>query len=46
MENLNTVEILRVEDNPNDAELIIRALQKHILANQIHVVEDEAEVLE
>ena len=46
MENLNTVEILRVEDNPNDAELIIRGLQKQIFANQVHVVEDEAEVLE
>ena len=31
MENLNQVEILLVEDNPNDAELALRALRKIIL---------------
>jgi len=42
MENLNEVEILLVEDNPNDAELTIRALKKSNLANNIvHVVDGE-----
>lgn len=45
MENLNAVEILLVEDNPQDAELTIRALKKHNLANQIHLAEDGEEAL-
>jgi two-component system response regulator len=40
------VEILLVEDNPNDVELTLRALKKHNLANRIHVVRDGAEALE
>jgi len=40
MENFNAVEILLVEDNPQDAELMIRALRKQKLANRIHVAED------
>ncbi|HEY5616154.1 MAG TPA: response regulator [Bacteroidota bacterium] len=40
--NLNEVEILYVEDNPNDAELTIRALKKHNLANKlVHVMDGE-----
>lgn len=46
MNNMNAVEILLVEDNPQDAELTIRALRKHNLANQIYVAEDGAEALE
>lgn len=46
MENLNAVEILIVEDNPQDAELTVRALRKQNLANQIYVVEDGAEALD
>ncbi len=46
MGNYNAVEILLVEDNPQDAELTIRALRKHNLANQIYVVEDGEEALE
>jgi len=46
MENLNAVEILLVEDNPQDAELMIRALRKQNLANRIHVAEDGAEALD
>jgi CheY-like chemotaxis protein len=42
----NTVEILLVEDNPNDVELALRALKKNHLANRIHVVRDGAEALE
>jgi len=40
------VEILLVEDNPNDAELAIRALKKHNLANHVAVVTDGEEALE
>ena len=42
----NEVEILLVEDNPNDVELTLRALKKHNLANKIHVVKDGAEALD
>jgi two-component system, response regulator len=41
-----TVEILLVEDSPTDVELAVRALRKHNLANQLHVVRDGAEALE
>ena len=40
------VEVLLVEDNPNDVELTLRALKKHNLANKVHVVGDGAEALE
>jgi two-component system, response regulator len=46
MENFNAVEILLVEDNPQDAELMIRALRKQNLANPIHIAEDGAEALD
>jgi two-component system response regulator len=42
----NEVEILLVEDNPNDAELTLRALRKHHLANKVLHVKDGAEALE
>jgi len=42
----NTVEILLAEDDPNDVELTIHALQKHNLANRIHVVRDGEEALD
>jgi two-component system, response regulator len=35
-----------VEDSPTDVELAVRALRKHNLANQLHVVRDGAEALE
>ena len=41
-----TVEILLVEDNPNDEMLALHAFKKHNLANQVHVVRDGAEALE
>ena len=44
--NANEVEILLVEDNPNDAELTLRALKKHHLANKVLHVKDGAEALE
>lgn len=40
------VEILLVEDNPNDAELALRALKKNHLANQIAHVTDGEEALD
>ncbi len=40
------VNILLVEDNPNDVELTLRALKKHNLANQVRVVADGVEALE
>ena len=40
------VEILLVEDSPEDAELTIRALRRHKIANEIQVVEDGAEALD
>ncbi len=42
----DVVEILLVEDNPNDAELTIRALKKQNLANSLHWVKDGAEALD
>ena len=44
--NDHLVEILLVEDNPNDVELTLHALRKHKLTNSIHVVRDGAEALE
>lgn len=40
------VEILLVEDNPNDVELTLHALGRYRLTNRIHVVRDGAEALE
>ena len=40
------VEILLVEDNANDVELALHALQKNKLTNRIHVVRDGAEALD
>lgn len=42
----NRVEILLVEDNPTDAELCIRSLKKHNLANHLVWVKDGAEALD
>ena len=42
----NEVEILLVEDNPNDVELTLRALKKYNITNKVHVVKDGAEALE
>jgi len=40
------VEILLVEDNPDDVELAKHALKEHNLANVVHVSRDGAEALE
>ena len=42
----NAVEILLVEDSPEDLELALRALRKSKLTNRIHVARDGAEALE
>ena len=42
----NEVEILLVEDNPNDAELAIRALKAHNLANKVVWLKDGVEALD
>jgi two-component system response regulator len=46
MKNFDPVEILIVEDNPTDAELTIRALKKHNLANDLFVAEDGQQALD
>jgi two-component system, response regulator len=43
---MSDVEILLVEDNPEDAEITLRAFQKHHLTNKVHVVRDGEEALE
>ena len=46
MVDIDAVEVLLVEDNPRDAELTIRALKSHNLANQLFHVEDGATALD
>jgi two-component system response regulator len=46
MTNHKIIEILLVEDNPNDAELTLRALKKNKLANNIVHVSDGEEALD
>ncbi|MBK8662519.1 MAG: response regulator [Ignavibacteriales bacterium] len=44
-ENNTPVEILIVEDNPNDATLMLRALRKNHVSNNIKICEDGEEAL-
>lgn len=46
MDNSTVVDILLVEDNPNDAEMITRALRKQNIANPLTVLEDGAAALD
>lgn len=46
MKNFDPVEILIVEDNPTDAELTLRALKKHNLANDLYIAVDGQEALD
>jgi two-component system, response regulator len=46
MADINAVEILIVEDNPQDAELALRALKKNNLTNNVYVAEDGEEALD
>lgn len=42
----NDVEILLVEDNPNDVELAVHAFERNRIANHVQVVRDGAEALD
>ena len=46
MNHLNPIDILLVEDNPQDAELTTRAFKKRNFANRLFVVEDGADALD
>lgn len=46
MTEFDPVDVLLVEDNPQDAELTVRALRKRNLANRLFVVEDGAAALD
>lgn len=46
MHNTHAIELLLVEDNPQDLELALRALRKANLANHIQVARDGAEALD
>lgn len=46
MADADQVEILLVEDSSEDAELTLRALKKHNLANRIHHAKDGVEALD
>ena len=43
---MEQVDILYIEDNPNDIELTLRALKKRNLANSILIIKDGEEALE
>ena len=44
--NDHQIQILLVEDNPNDIKLALHAFKTHKLANHVHVVRDGEEALE
>ena len=46
MNGLNEVEILLVEDNPDDLDMAVHALRKMKLANKIQVARDGVEALD
>src|SRR4030042_6472616 len=46
LSNPNAVEIILIEDNPHDAELVLRALKKHGLTNKLQLLQDGAEALD
>jgi two-component system, response regulator len=46
MNHIDLIDILMVEDNPQDAELTIRVLRERNIANPMYVVEDGAEALD
>jgi two-component system response regulator len=46
LSNPNAIEIILIEDNPHDAELVLRALKKHGLTNRLQLLQDGAEALE
>ena len=46
MSESQLIEILLVEDDPNDVELTLHAFRKHHLLNHVFVVHDGAEALD
>jgi two-component system response regulator len=46
MKDYNEVEILFIEDNPHEAELTIRSLRKHNLANKLMHIDDGADAVD
>ncbi len=46
MAEQDLIDILLVEDNPRDAEMILRALRKRNIANPVFIAEDGAEALD
>lgn len=46
MDDTNGVEILIVEDDPNDLDMTLRALRKNNLANRIQIARDGVEALD
>jgi two-component system, response regulator len=42
----SVVDILFIEDNPQDVELTLRALKKNNIANKIHIINDGEEALD
>lgn len=46
MSELTDADIVLVEDNPNDAEITIRSLKKHHLANKLVWLKDGVEALD
>jgi len=44
--NGNEIEILLVEDNPDDLDMTLRALRKVNLANRIHIARDGVEAMD
>ncbi len=40
------IEVLLVEDNPNDVEMMLYAFEQNRLSNRVHVVRDGAEALD
>ena len=46
MNDMDMIEILLIEDSPEDVEVTLRAFKKQKLSNKVHVVEDGEEALE
>ena len=44
--SINPIDILLVEDNPDDIDLTLYALKRNNLANAVHIVRDGEEALD
>lgn len=45
-ENCSEIELVIIEDDPNDAELLMRVFKKHRVVNKITLLKDGAEALD